>query len=176
MRRAIDIRPSGTWDGNSLVANVTLTFDDRFRRRLRLVDDGGDEFLLDLAEATRMEEGDGLVLEDGGIIAVQAAAEPIIDIQCVSASQAARVAWHLGNRHTPVQILDRGALRIREDHVLMEMVKGLGAIAVRRSAPFSPEPGAYAAGGGHGHGHSHGHSHDHDDHGEQSSGEVPGAV
>lgn len=126
------------------------------------MDDGGADFLLDLDEAARLEDGDGLVLDGGGVIEVAAAPERVIDISCASASEAARVAWHLGNRHTPVQILDRGGLRIRDDHVLMGMVKSLGAIAVRRTAPFQPEPGAYAAESGHGHGHGHGNGHGHD--------------
>lgn len=161
MRRATAILRAGAWNPAQAVARVTLAFDDRHRRRIRLADDGGEDFLLDLAEAVRLEDGDGLAMEGGGIIQVVAAPEQVIDISCASASEAARVAWHLGNRHTPVQILDRGALRIRNDHVLLDMVKGLGAIAVRRTAPFQPESGAYSSGSGHGHHHDHGHGHGH---------------
>jgi urease accessory protein len=72
----------------------------------------------------------------------------------------ARFAWHIGNRHAPVQVLSDGSLRIRDDHVLVAMLEGLGASVVRRRAPFSPEPGAYAR-NGHDKGHGHGHGHDH---------------
>ena len=106
--------------------------------------DDGDEFLLDLAEARRLNDGDGLQLDDGTIILVKAAAEDVLDISCATSAETARIAWHIGNRHTPVQVLADGVLRIAYDHVLEHMVIGLGATAARRQAPFSPEPGAYA--------------------------------
>ena len=161
MRRAIDIRHHRT-AGDPPTATVTLTFDDRFRRRVKLTDDQGEDFLLDLGEARRLDDGDILALEGGGGITVIAAPEPVIDIQCASPSHAARIAWHLGNRHTPVQILENGAMRIRRDHVLKEMARKLGAVAVERSAPFSPERGAYDDGGARNdHHHDHHHHHDH---------------
>jgi len=140
------------------VATVTLTFDDRHRRRIRLTDDSGEAFLLDLAEAALMGDGDGLKLVDGGFICVVAAAEPVADVAGSSPAHTARLAWHLGNRHTPVQVLADGGLRIRDDHVLIAMLEGLGARVVRHAAPFSPESGAYARNGyadEHGHGHGH---------------------
>lgn len=161
MRRAIDIKHHCT-AADRPAATVTLTFDDRFRRRVKLTDDQGEDFLLDLADAHRLGDGDILVLEGGGGITVIAALEPVIDIQCASPSHAAQIAWHLGNRHTPVQILENGVIRIRRDHVLKEMARKLGAVAVERSAPFSPERGAYDGGGS---GHEHHHHHHHHDHG-----------
>jgi len=159
MRRATDIRRAGTWPVERATATVTLAFDDRHRRRLRMIDDSGDPFLLDLAEATLLAEGDGLALSDGGIVRVRAADEPVVDIACDSAAHAARVAWHLGNRHTAVEIRADGVLRIRDDHVLARMAEGLGARVTRHAALFAPESGAYAAHHGHGPGHSHEHDH-----------------
>jgi urease accessory protein len=154
MRRATHIHRAGQWPDGSAVAAVTLAFDDRHRRRIRLSDDAGEPFLLDLPEAVLMADGDGLALADGGYIQVRAADEAVADIAGETPAHTARLAWHIGNRHTPVQVLPNGVLRIRDDHVLVAMAEGLGAKVVRRAAPFSPEPGAYA-GSGHGHAHDH---------------------
>lgn len=155
MRRAILHHEAGSWPEDKAVAAVTLGFEDRHRRRFRFDDDRGEAFLLDLASAVVLGDNDGLALEGGGFIRVRAAAEPVADIHCVSPAHTARVAWHIGNRHTPVQVLDDGLLRIRDDHVLVEMLRGLGAEVRCHEAPFSPEPGAYAqtAQGGHTHAH-----------------------
>jgi urease accessory protein len=168
MRKATSVLRAKDRIGQIAVAGITLAFDDRYRRRIRMTDDNGEDFLLDLAETTRIEDGDGLLLNTGEIILVRAAEEDVLDIICHDAAQAARVAWHLGNRHTPVQVLGSGALRISYDHVLADMVERLGAHAQRRQAPFAPEPGAYAE-SGHDHGHSsdrsseHFHSHEEGD-------------
>lgn len=159
MRRVIEMRPRGTWSGEA-IGTVTLPFADRHRRRIRMTDDRGEPFLLDLAEPALLVEGDGLVLDAGGMISVCAAPEPVADIQCRDGAHAARVAWHIGNRHTAVQVLEDGRLRIADDHVLIAMVEGLGARVLRHTAPFQPEPGAYAGADGriHDHGDDHGHS------------------
>jgi urease accessory protein len=157
MRRATQVIEAGQWPEDAAVAIVTLDYDDRFRRRIRLVDDAGEAFLLDLAEATRLADGDGLRLEDGGLVRVCAAEEDVVDLRCHGLREAARIAWHIGNRHIPIQVLDDGVLRIRADHVIVEMAERLGAHAEAKCAPFAPEPGAYAEGhhGGHGHDHDH---------------------
>jgi len=147
MRQAIDVSPKGSWSESEAQASVTLAFDDRHRRRIRLTDDNGVDFLLNLAAAAVLHDGDGLTLHDGGYIRVRAALEPVADIRPKSAAHAARIAWHIGNRHTPIQVLDDGTLRIRDDHVLVAMVEGLGALVVCLNAPFSPEPGAYDTAG-----------------------------
>ena len=162
MRRATAVLRARDRIGQAAVARVTLAFDDRYRRRIRMTDDSGEDFLLDLAEPTRIEDGDGLLLNTGEIIVVCAANEDVLDILCHDAAETARVAWHLGNRHTPVQVLGSGALRITYDHVLAHMVERLGAHVQRRQAPFAPEPGAYAE-GGHSHDQPHSHSHLHGD-------------
>lgn len=105
-----------------------------------------------------LNHGDGLMLEDGGVVRVIAAAEDVADIGCADAVHLARVAWHLGNRHLPLQVVDNRTLRIAWDHVIAEMVERLGASVTRKIQPFQPEGGAYS-GGGNGHTHAHGPSH-----------------
>ena len=156
MRRATAVHPKGRWPEGEARGTVTLGFLDRHRRRLRLEADDGIPFLLDLPRAIRLGAGDGLELEEGGYLKICAAAEELAEITCRDAMLLARIAWHLGNRHLPVEIAgDR--LRIRWDHVIAEMVAGLGAEIRRVDAPFDPEPGAYAE-SGHAH-HDHEHAH-----------------
>lgn len=119
--------------------------------------DCGTAFLLDLDRAALLREGDGLQFEDGSWVEVLAAAEDIVDVHGDTAQATARLAWHLGNRHLPVQILDDGGIRFRYDHVIEAMVQGLGGSTVRRQAPFTPEGGAYQGGGHHHHGAGHRH-------------------
>lgn len=143
MRRATAHCPAGTWPEDQAVATLTLPCHDRHRRRVRLSDDAGRTFLLDLPAAARMAEGDGLALAGGGFIRVRAAAEAVVDLACESAVAALRLAWHVGNRHLPLQVLDATTLRIADDPVAVAMALGLGARPQRRQAPFSPEGGAY---------------------------------
>jgi urease accessory protein len=153
VRRASEIRRAGEWDAAAAVDRVVLDADERQRRRVTLMGEGGTRFLLDLPHATRLREGDGLVLEDGAIVRVTGRPEPLLEITAADGHQLARLAWHLGNRHTDVQLAGE-RLRIRRDHVLAEMLRGLGAIVTEIEAPFDPEAGAYD--GGHGHHHHDG--------------------
>ncbi len=160
MRRAIEAVRAGTWPRARRVAGATLGFDERWRRRVRLEADDGTAFLLDLPAARILREGDGLILDDGGVIEVRAAAEDVCDVAAETPASLARLAWHLGNRHLPVEIRPEG-LRIRDDHVIVAMLEGLGARVVRLSAPFTPEAGAYTdEGDDHAH-HDHDHGHEH---------------
>jgi len=143
MRRAIAVHKSGHWPQEAAIDRVTLAFVDRHRRRLRLVADSGTPFLLDLARAQHLADGDGLELDSGSYVRVCAAPERVLEIEADGPSELLRIAWHLGNRHLPVQALD-GRLRIRDDHVIAEMVEGLGGRVTRLEAPFDPESGAYA--------------------------------
>ena len=143
MRRAITVHTRGHWPDEAAVDTVTLPFLDRHRRRIRLVADSGTPFLLDLARAQRLAEGDGLEFDNGSYIRVRSAAEPVIEIAADSPGDLLRIAWHLGNRHLPLQALE-GRLRIRADHVIAAMVEGLGGHITRLDAPFDPEIGAYA--------------------------------
>jgi urease accessory protein len=156
MRRAITVHTRGHWPDEAAVDTVTLPFLDRHRRRIRLVAESGTPFLLDLARAQHLTEGDGLELDNGGYIRVRSAAEPVIEIAADGPGELLRIAWHLGNRHLPLQALE-GRLRIRADHVIAAMVEGLGGHITRLAAPFDPEIGAYAAAA---HGHDPGRDHD----------------
>jgi urease accessory protein len=146
-------RPTGYWPKERAVGSVTLDFDARHRRRIRLTVDQGEDVLLDLPKAVAMADGDGLQLEDGRWLKVQAAAEVIVEVRHKDPNQLMRLAWHLGNRHLPTEIRNE-VLRIRPDHVIENMLHGFGANLVKVRAPFQPEGGAY---GGHGH-----HHHDDD--------------
>lgn len=159
MIRARTVLPAGSWDAATAADRVVLPHDGRYRRRIAMRGEGDVAFLLDLVEATRLKDGDGLSLEDGRIVAVVAAEEPVAEIVAQDAHHLARLAWHLGNRHVPAELLaDR--IRIARDSVLEEMARGLGATVAVVDAAFEPEGGAYEAAEAHGH-HAHGHEHHH---------------
>lgn len=173
--RASRVARMGEGGATAPDAGIALDYEGRMLRRKRLVTDAGWPFLVDLPGATSLNAGDTLVLDDGRLVAVMAAAEPVLVVR----GDLARLAWHIGNRHTPCQI---GAdhLVIRADHVLEGMLRQLGADLATAEAPFTPEGGAYGHGRtmGHSHGHTHdaghvhshkpvdghGHGHDHDAH------------
>ncbi len=178
MRRTMRCERAGHWPAGEAKGTVTLVFDDRHRRRIKLRTDEGTDFLLDLAEATVLNDGDGLGLDDGGWIAVRAAPEALMEVTAHGPEQLARVAWHIGNRHLQAQI-GGDRILIREDAVIADMLAGLGAHVHRVTAPFSPEGGAYDghmpgyahdpdgkphSHHDHAHDHHHGHGHDHDHH------------
>jgi urease accessory protein len=142
VRRASRIMPAGTWRPAEAADRVVLDADERYRRRIALAGEGGTRFLLDLPRVAALRDGDGLVLDDGTVIAVEAKSEPLVEIAAPDDAALARLAWHLGNRHAEVEIA-RGRLRIRRDHVLEEMLLGLGASLSPIEAPFEPEHGAY---------------------------------
>jgi urease accessory protein len=159
MKRAHDIKAAGHWDQAMAVDTVALDAHDRHRRRVVLSGESGTKFLLDLPQATALRDGDGLVLEDGAIVRVIGRREPLVEIAAANGHDLARLAWHIGNRHVDVQIVGE-RLRIRRDHVIEDMLRGLGARLTPVDAPFDPERGAYDH-----QQHSHGHSHDHHHHG-----------
>ncbi len=161
-RRATRVHARGHWPLERAVATVTLAFDDRHRRRMAMTDDAGGAFLLDLPRAVALDEGDGLELGDGSFLRVVAAAEDLMEVRVAGPVEGfARIAWHLGNRHLPVQILGDTIL-LRQDHVIEDMLRGLGAEVRAVRVPFMPEGGAYGGSAGHaGHGHGDGHSHEH---------------
>ena len=149
MRHVGGIADAGTWDRSRAVDRVTLNADDRVRRRIVLTTERGLKLLLDFARPMMLRDGDGLVLEDGSIVEVAGQTESLVEVSAKAPLDFVRLAWHIGNRHTDVQFVD-GRLRIRRDHVLEEMVKGLGAVVVPVEAPFDPEPAM-----------PHAHDHDH---------------
>lgn len=152
MKRVTDIRPASTWPAADAIDRVVLDAGDRNRRRIVLTAEQGTAFMLDFAKPVSLRDGDGLVLDDGSIVAVAGAPEKLLEVAAPSAFETVRLAWHLGNRHTDVQIVgDR--IRIRYDHVLEDMLRGLGAGVAALEAAFDPEPASP-------HGHAH-HGHDH---------------
>jgi urease accessory protein len=150
----------GDLAGRTARDTITLARADRYKRRVALTTDGGQAFLLDLAEATYLTHGDLLALDDGGLIEVRAAAEPLVQIHAHDESALARIAWHIGNRHTPCEVT-AGALYIQPDHVLEDMVVGLGAHVHPVMRQFEPEGGAYGGKGPLQHGHHHNGDGDH---------------
>ena len=183
MIRATRVQGQHRWS-EPAADTVVLDFDDRHRRRMAMTGTRGLEFLLDLENAVALRGGDALVLDDGRLIEVVAAPEPLVEIRGNDPHHLVRVAWHLGNRHLPTQIMPK-ALRIRRDHVIEAMVKGLGARVIEIEAPFDPEGGAYAGDHVHapesdplpraahdGTSHDHGgYQHHHDDHRHDEHGD-----
>ena len=158
MLRADKVIPAGYWSG-APADTVVLDFDRRYRRRVTMTGVGALEFLLDLEEATMLRSGDGLRLEDGRVVEVLAEPEPLAEIRAADPLAIIRIAWHLGNRHLPTEMLPK-ALRIRRDPVIEAMAEGLGARVIALEAPFNPEGGAYAkADGGDAERHDHDHAH-----------------
>jgi len=146
--RAIEVLPASSWAKETAIDHVRLTFDERNRRRLRYVALGGTEFVLDLPRATVMHDGDGLKLENGQFIAVEAAPEALAEVTAPDLQTLLRLAWHIGNRHLPAELQPTRIL-IRDDHVIVHMLEGLGATVRRLEATFTPEPGAYSGAVGH---------------------------
>ena len=144
------------------VDRVVLDYRERFLRRKRLETVAGAVLLVDLPETVSLEDGDGLLLEDGQLVAVEAAEEPLAEV-VADGAVLARIAWHIGNRHTPAEI-GTGRILVQRDHVIEDMLEKLGAAVRHVRAPFRPEGGAY------GHGRTHGHHHggaDDDPHGHE---------
>ena len=153
--RATRVVPAGSFTAD---AEVMLDFDDRFRRRKRYESAAGIPFVLDLAEAQVLRDGDGLLLDDGRVVLVRAAEEPLVEIRASNPAEMIRLAWHLGNRHLPAE-LQESRILIREDHVIEQMLRGLGAQIQKVRAPFNPEGGAYGEHNRSAHQHHHEHEH-----------------
>jgi urease accessory protein len=172
MIRANFVSPRGAWQVKP-ADTIVLDFDERHRRRIAMTGTRGLEFLLDLPDAVMLRGGDALVLEDGRLVEIVAAPEELSEIRVGEPRDLARLAWHLGNRHLPIQIL-ANRIRIRRDEVIEEMARGLGAKIAKIEAPFDPEGGAYAGpdvveevhvhGPDCGHDHHDHAGHDHHDH------------
>jgi urease accessory protein len=126
-------------------AELILPFELRQKSRLRTTVEGGEEIGLFLERGAVLRDGDCLMSDDGRVVRVAAADEDLMEARCADADALARAAYHLGNRHTPVQV-GSGWLRFGADSVLAGMLRGLGAAVTTVRAPFEPEAGAYAAG------------------------------
>ncbi len=156
---AAEILPAGSWDNDQQVDSVLIDYDGRFRRRIVLTTVGGAEVMIDRPQAVRLRDGDGLRTSTG-VVRVCAQPEALMEIHAHHDDRLIRIAWHLGNRHLPVQLL-HGRIRIRADHVIAAMVEGLGGHVALIQAPFDPEAGAYAGGGHHHHHDDEPHDHHH---------------
>jgi len=156
MIRATSIIPGNEVDSDLIVDVITLDHGDRHRRRIVLNADGGTAFLLDLERAGVMDDGDAIRLDTGWLVEVKAAQERLIEVTTDDPLQLLTLAWHIGNRHVPAEIA-RNAIYIAYDHVLLDMLRGLGARTEVVERPFRPVHGAYHHEHG---GHSHHHGHD----------------
>ena len=145
VQRVVSIKPAGTF---APIDRVALDADDRRRRRIALTGERGTRLLLDFEKPMTLRDGDGLVLEDGTVVQVAGQAEPLVEVSAKTPADVVRLAWHIGNRHTDIQFMNK-AFRIRRDRVLEDMLRGLGAMTNEIEAPFDPEPAA-----------PHGHHHD----------------
>lgn len=163
MLRATTVIRKPAVKADKVVDSVTLDHEGRQRRRVALHGEGGLDFLLDLEKPVALNDGDALKLEDGRLVGVVAAPQPLLEIRAENPLRLMRIAWHIGNRHTPAEIT-ADALYIEEDHVLAEMVRGQGGVASPVTRPFQPERGAYDHDCGHDHGHGHHHHHGHGHH------------
>ena len=161
MIRSSHVQSAGQYDPARVIDTVDLDYEDRRRRRATFTGRKGTEFHVDLAEAPTLMPGDAFELASGDLVAIEGRPERLVEFRSTDAAVITRVAWHLGNRHTPTQLLPN-ALRIRDDYVLVEMVKRFGAEVAFVEAAFQPEGGAYGHGTvtGHDH-HDHDHPHDH---------------
>lgn len=157
MQSASIHRPAGHWPKEKAVGTLTLDFDARHRRRIRLTSDHGEDVLLDLPKTVALADGDGLQLDNGEWLTIKAASESLIEVRHPDRRQLVRLGWHLGNRHLPTEIRE-DSLHIRPDHVIEDMLIGFGARLLKIEAPFQPEGGAYGSSQ-----HSH-HHHDEDAH------------
>jgi urease accessory protein len=151
MKYVSGIADVGTWDRARAIDRVVLDAGDRVRRRIVLTTDNGLKLMLDFAEPMMLRDGDGLVLDDGSVVVVAGAVEALVEVSAKAPAELVRLAWHIGNRHTDIQFVEK-AFRIRRDHVLEDMLRGLGAGVAPLEAPFDPEPAA-PHGGGHHHDH-----------------------
>lgn len=167
--RAARVIAAGTRHGHAIIDTVILGFEQRQSPRGSVTGTKGTQIEIALAQATRLRTDDLLVLEDGNAVEVVAQAEPLIEARAVDLSALARLAWHLGDRHVPVEVLPN-RIRMRRDPAIETLLKNLGAKTAIIEAPFEPEGGAYAA-QSHGHVHDHAHDdscgHDHHHHGHQ---------
>jgi urease accessory protein len=157
MKRIVGIKSANGWEANTAVDFIVLDAQDRHRRRVVFVGEHGVTYLLDLPKPTLLRNGDGLLLEDGSIVRVTGKPEPLVEISAASPRELTRIAWHIGNRHTDLQLAG-DKLRIRRDHVLEDMLRGLGATLNFIEAPFDPESGAYDQDGAYGHERHHRHN------------------
>ena len=156
--RAVSVLPAGEAGSTAPYDKAVLPHDERHLRRRAIELSDGSKVLVDLPEPVALNDGDRLVLEDGRHVEILAAPEEVYDIRARDGVHLTELAWHIGNRHLPAQ-LEESRILIRDDHVIVQMLEGLGATLRRLEAAFTPESGAYSGAAGHsvfapGHGHA----------------------
>ena len=163
MSRATRVLSPAERGDRPLTDTVILDYAQRSAQRITVTGVKGGVIEIDLHEPARLRTEDLLLLDDGGLVEVVAAPEPLIEARAGDIAGLSRLAWHLGDRHVPVQVLPN-RIRARRDAAIETLLASLGAKVMLIEAPFEPEGGAYAASHGHAHDHHdhwHGHSHDH---------------
>ena len=161
MPRVTSVIAAGHRHDRPVVDTVVLDYAQRNAQKVTVTGVKGGTFEIHLHEPARLRTDDLLVLDDGTLVEVVAAPEPLIEVRVADVAALARLAWHLGDRHVPVQVLPN-RIRVRRDPAIEALLASLGAKVAVIEAPFEPEGGAYAS--SHGHDHHHGHSHGHHDH------------
>lgn len=161
MPRATIVLAAADRHDRPVIDTVILGYAQRSAQKITVTGVKGGAFEIDLRQPARLRTDDVLVLEDGSLVEVVAAPEPLIEARAADLAALSRLAWHLGDRHVPVQVLPN-RIRARRDAGVEALLKSLGAKVAMIEAPFEPEGGAYAS--SHGHDHDHGHAHDHHGH------------
>ena len=147
------IKATSVIHSNEMPADtVTLSYDDRHRRRIVMTGDNGLHFLLDLEKTTELRDGNDLLLEDGRHVRVLAAKEQLMKVTAKDSHHLLIIAWHIGNRHLPCEISAKHVV-VRHDHVILDMLEKLGASVQKIEEAFNPEGGAYGVGRTHSHEH-----------------------
>ncbi len=162
-RRATRVLSPAERANRPLADTVILDYAQRSAQKIAVTGVKGGRFEIDLAHPARLRTDDVLLLDDGGLIEVVAAPEPLLEARAADLAALARLAWHLGDRHVPAQLFSN-RIRVRAEAGVEDLLKALGAKLVRIEAPFEPEGGAYASAHAHGHDHDHDHGHDHGHH------------
>lgn len=162
MPRATRVQPAADRQPGTVVDTLILSYTQRQAQKGFLFGTKGACIELDLAEPVRLRTDDALVLDDGTLVEIVAEPEPLMEARAADLPALARLAWHLGDRHVPVQVLDK-RLRLRRDPAIEELLQRLGAKVTAIEAPFEPEGGAYEVHAHDHHDHAH-HHHDHDHH------------
>lgn len=164
MPRATSVLAAADRHDRPVIDTVILDYAQRSEQKITVTGVKGCTFEIDLHQPARLRTDDLLLLDDGGLVEVVAAPEPLIEARAADVAALSRLAWHLGDRHVPVQVLPN-RIRARRDAAVETLLTSLGAKVGVIEAPFEPEGGAYASSHGHGHAHDdHDHAHDHHGH------------
>ncbi|RWN25328.1 MAG: urease accessory protein UreE [Mesorhizobium sp.] len=169
--RAVSVLSAGNAGTTLPLGRAILAHDERHLRRRAIELADGSKVLVDLPEPVALNDGDRLVLEDGGHVEIIAAPEEVYDIRARDGVHLAELAWHIGNRHLAASI-EAGRILILRDHVIKAMLEGLGATVADVSEPFKPVRGAYSGHGGQSHDRGHAHAHSHAEAHSHSHGEA----